>query len=250
MNPIVFRRDFSTSKFLSVLLLTSPFLHICFINVLSLVFCCYFSTFPYSISLQEAPLLVSSGAFLFFNCPNSRRIQTQYQIPDWLGLCWIMQTILELWSGIPRHSAMHPAFWLPSRRAPSELVTKQWPDGIWEGRWEVESVISKVTFATELIIVKLLSSSWLCKAHLLWIHISEETIGHNQTHYRTDCQMYCCYNSLGWRTPQRKISPTTFVFWTSVCLCLWPLCCDVCELLSGIGKNEGICHLWPLLWSV
>lgn len=69
---------------------------------------------------------------LFFNCPNSRRIQIQYQIPDWLDLCWIMQTVLELRSGIPRHSAMHPAFWLPSRRAPSELVTKQKPDGIWE----------------------------------------------------------------------------------------------------------------------
>lgn len=71
---------------------------------------------------------------------------------------------------------LHPAFWLQSRRAPLELVTKQKPDGVWEGcctGWEAESVISEVTFATELINVKLLNSPWPCEVHLLRIQVSE-----------------------------------------------------------------------------
>lgn len=39
--------------------------------------------------------------------------------------------------------------------------------------------------------------------------------------------------------------PVTFVFWTGVCLCLWPLCCDVCELLSGTREKGEVCHLCP-----
>lgn len=110
--------------------------------------------------------------------------------------------------------------------------------------WEVELAILEVTFATELIIVKLLNSLASVKPTFCGFK------SQGRWHYRTDCQVHCCCSSLGQRAPRRKTSPTTFVFWTGVRLCLWPLCRDVCELLSAVGKNEEICHLWPLLWSI
>ena len=110
--------------------------------------------------------------------------------------------------------------------------------------WEVELAILEVTFATELIIVKLLNSLASVKPTFCGFK------SQGRRHYRTDLPSALLLQLMGQRAPQRKTSPTTFVFWTGVWLCLWPFCCDECELLPAVGKNEEICHLWPLLWSV
>lgn len=176
----VFREAFSTSELLSVHCASCTHLFpLCSCPLFPLLLL-YFSQ---SYLPSQDSLTSFSWGFpsLFIAQTLSRRIQTQCQIPDcpdWKGLCWIMQSILELrLFGVPKKTQqLHPAFWPQSRRAALELVTKQKPDGVWEGRctgWEAESVISEVTFATELINVKLLNSPWPCEVHLLRIQVSE-----------------------------------------------------------------------------
>lgn len=101
---------FSEKPFLlqSFFLRTAPPVHICFLCALVPFSHCYFCTFSQSYLPSQDSLTSFSWGFpsLFIAQTLSRRIQTQCQIPDcpdWKGLCWIMQSILELrLSGVPK----------------------------------------------------------------------------------------------------------------------------------------------------
>lgn len=171
MDPVSFQRAFSTSKFLLVLLLASP-LHICSLCALSF-FCCYFSALTGPLSLHLDSLISPSWGFSLFQLP--KHLMGGYK----LSISYQMDQIC-----VELYRQFHNSGCLESQetqhcRLPSGCHHEQPPQN-WSlsksqmasGRdvvqgWEVESVISKVTFAAELIIVKLLSSPWPREAHLL-----------------------------------------------------------------------------------
>lgn len=113
--------------------------------------------------------------------------------------------------------------------------------------WEAGSLNSLVTFALQLIIVTLLNSLWLCEGHLLWFSVSEKIIGHNQTHYWTNCQVCSCYNSLKRSMTLRKTSQYhLYSEQASVCVCdLYVVMCVSCCL--ELEKRGEVCHLCPSL---
>lgn len=84
-----------------------------------------------SWSHLSSPGLLPRRASLCCSCPNTSQEDTHSVSRTRWARSAPDHTVLELTlPGIPRNSARPPAFWLPSGRAPSELVTKPKPDGI------------------------------------------------------------------------------------------------------------------------
>ena len=136
---------------------------------------------------------------------------------DALKVSLLLLLIAQLKSGRARSQLVHlirkfsKCILLAGCKQEELLGTGHLAEARWQLRgtcsgWEVELAILEVTFATQLIIVKLLNSLASVKPTFCGFK------SQGRRHYRTDCQVHCCCNSLGQRAPRRKTSPATFVF--------------------------------------
>lgn len=161
-NLLVFRAAFSTLEFVSGSVTHLSFSTHLFPLCSSLL---PISTFVLFFSHQTPRHLPPGSSPLCFNCPN-----TQQEDIHSVSVTRLTRPVLDNadYSRIkvvqsPKKLSNCICLLAAIRTAPLEPVTMQKPDGISERcstGWEVESVNSKVTFATELIIVKLLNSPW------------------------------------------------------------------------------------------
>lgn len=92
-----------------------------------------------------------------------------------------------------------------------------------------------------LIIVKLLNSLASVKPTFCGFK------SQGRRHYRTDLPSALLLQLMGQRAPRRKqVQQHLYSEQASDCVCdLSVVMCASC--LSAVGKNEEICHLWPLL---